>query len=233
MLEFVENDYIYTKIGEVPQKITHFVRGQTPIDSMDIGLETTIKNWLEEHNITKYQINPDSTINVFELVDLSGKGKIPEFISFNLIRSGFYCGDNKLTSLKGVPRHITGSFKCDNNLLKSLKEGPEVVESFYVASFNKLTSLEGLPKKSYTLAIDNNQLTSFKGCPEIITGDFYCNNNNFKNLDYFPKTIFGTLYISYTEEFKKRHDIDDPHISQIFMHEIQKICVVKDLIKII
>jgi hypothetical protein len=56
------------------------------------------------------------------------------------------CSDNKLTSLKGVQKIITGSFWINNNKLKDFKDGPEKALRGYHVRNNPLESLDGLAK---------------------------------------------------------------------------------------
>jgi hypothetical protein len=77
--------------------------------------------------------------------------------------SDFDCYEQRLTSLRGSPNFVAGSFVCRNNYLTSLKGGPEEVVYNYDCSKNKLTSLEGAPK--------------------IIGGYFYCAFNSLTSLE--------------------------------------------------
>jgi hypothetical protein len=229
--------YIYNKMRLVRETIG-FTRGQDPKDAMNTGLQKSIENWLNSMGIYKYKLSgKEMLISVLDQVELSGKFKtrLPDFISFENIEGGFYCSHNKLVSLKGMPQHINAGFVCNDNLLPNLEYGPKVVDGFYVVDNNKLTSLIGLPEAINTLAINDNLLTSLKGCPKIINGDLFCYNNNLKNLDYFPEKIMGSLFISFTEEFKQKHNIRDPkhYKGHVFIEEIENQCVVEENIKII
>lgn len=230
-MNFVKKiSYIYHKMKLVRESIG-FTRGQDPKDAMDIGLRNTIESWLYKMDIHKYNLiedNEEFKINVHELINISKKNlkNIPDYINFNIVDEGFYCNDNKLTSLKGVPMHINGAFICNNNLLENLEYGPDVVNGFYVINNNKLTSLEGLPDKITTLAINDNKLTSLKGCPDVVYGDLFCYNNKLKSLDFFPYEIRGTLFISYTEDFKKNNDLANPDVKHLFIKEVYDRCEV-------
>jgi hypothetical protein len=50
-----------------------------------------------------------------------------------------------------------------------------------------------------------------------------------------PERIKGSLYISYTEEFKNKYNINDfkNPVGHIFIDEIQTICNIDEKIKII
>lgn len=49
-------------------------------------------------------------------------------VKFNKIEGDFFCGFNKLESLKGCPEIVNGNFSCNNNNLKSLKFSPKISE---------------------------------------------------------------------------------------------------------
>lgn len=66
--------------------------------------------------------------------------------------------DTQITSLKGSPNIIKGSFNCSLNQLTSLKYGPTQTND-YDCCLNRLTNL--------------------KHAPKIINGNFYCRNNPF------------------------------------------------------
>ena len=40
---------------------------------------------------------------------------------------GFYCNDNQLTSLKGAPKEVKGTFSCRDNKLISLEGAPTYI----------------------------------------------------------------------------------------------------------
>lgn len=60
-------------------------------------------------------------INVDGSVDLHGKldgNELPEYIQFGTIKGTFDISDNKMTSLRGCPKEVTGVFICDGNNVK-------------------------------------------------------------------------------------------------------------------
>jgi hypothetical protein len=83
------------------------------------------------------------------------------------VGGGFYCDNNKLTSLEGCPKSVCGDFYCHSN---------------------RLTSLEGCPKSvGGGFYCNDNQLTNLEGCPKSVGGNFHCRYNNietFEGLDF-------------------------------------------------
>lgn len=82
-----------------------------------------------------------------------------------------------MTSLKGAPEEVGGSFTCSYNKLTSLKGAPKEVYGYFDCSYNKLTSLEGAPKKvacNFDCS-DNPQLKELldKMPTQAIRGDVY------------------------------------------------------------
>jgi hypothetical protein len=78
-----------------------------------------IEQWLDELNIPSYsyEINDDLTIDAFEPINISHKELKTIPVQFNKVYGGFYCRDNQLSSLLGVPFYVYGSFSCQNNPL--------------------------------------------------------------------------------------------------------------------
>ena len=67
-------------------------------------------------------------------------------IKFNVVNGGFWCGNNRLVSLKNSPIIVKGNFCCDNNKLTSLKYYPKEIEGYFYCYNNNLTSLKYLPR---------------------------------------------------------------------------------------
>ena len=109
----------------------------------------------------------------------------------------YYCGDNKLTNLIGVPLNFGKrcTFDCSENELTSLEGAPTDVWSFN-CSHNRLKNLEHAPKivagDFYCL---NNRLESFRGAPDTVEGCVMCLNNPLISLEGIPKTIGKALYM--------------------------------------
>ena len=89
--------------------------------------------------------NADGSIDVDGDVDLFNLNlkKLP--LKFNKVNGGFYCSNNKLTSIEGAPKHVNRSFMCYGNKLTSLQGAPQYVGISFDCSFNMLTSLDGAP----------------------------------------------------------------------------------------
>ena len=105
----------------------------TTVDYID---ETNYKDYIGEY------------INVKENVDLERLNLTKLPIRFGTVGGDFYCGDNKLTSLKGAPEKVGGSFDCEVNKLTSLEGAPKVVDGDFCCNDNYyLTSIKGAPKE--------------------------------------------------------------------------------------
>jgi len=103
-----------------------------------------------------------------QLSDLYLK-ELPNIFDDVTVNGGFYCGYNKLTTLKGSPKKVLGDFFCYFNRITNLEGSPEYVGGNFICSSNsRLTSIEGLPK--------------------YIGGDMYCTYN--KSLEYNSKEKF-------------------------------------------
>ena len=115
-----------------------FQRGNDPKDALGIGQRHLIEKWLKEQRIENYIINDNMTIDVNEPVSINiNNGNIPEYIQFNKIKGNFICNDNKLTSLRGCPYHVTDAFFCSRNYLTSMEYAPKIVENNFWCTGNK------------------------------------------------------------------------------------------------
>ncbi len=86
--------------------------------------------------------------------------------------------DKYLTSLKGAPEKVNGSFNCGNNKLTSLEGSPKKVNGDFYCSYNDLTSLES--------------------APEEVDGDFNCSNNKVKFTEEDVRKVCnvkGTIHV--------------------------------------
>ncbi len=99
-----------------------------------------------------------------------------------------------LTSLKGLPKEISGSLYIRSNLLTTLKFCSDRVLGNIDCSGNQLKTLKGSPKIIYkSFDCSENKLTSLKYSPEKVEEDFDCECNNIETLEYCPKKIGAFL----------------------------------------
>jgi hypothetical protein len=103
-----------------------FERTGHPLDTMNLGYEAQIKNWLKACGISNdeiesfvdYRINKDGTIDVLEDINLVGAHieDFPYFIRFNKIYGSFYVANNKFTNLNGFPKEVEGDLSIYSNV---------------------------------------------------------------------------------------------------------------------
>jgi hypothetical protein len=153
--------------------------------------EKSIHELCREYRITNYIIN-DGSIDVDGNVDLSGRGLTKLPLKFRNVSGGFYCHNNKLTSLEGCPSSVGGDFWCYNNELTSLEGSPISVGGSFYCYMNKLTSLEGSPiSVGRDFYCYRNELTSLEGSPSSVGGHFWCDNNKLTSLEGCPRSVGG------------------------------------------
>jgi len=99
--------------------------------------EERIINYIKE---ICYQ-NPDGTWSADGDVSLFKVGLTKLPVRFKVVKGGFDCSHNKLTSLEGSPKRVGGYFDCSHNELTSLEGGPEMVRENFSCYGNKLTTL--------------------------------------------------------------------------------------------
>ena len=106
---------------------------------------------------------------------------LPEILKNVTVDGNFWCGHNKLTSLKNAPSIVVGSFFCGHNKLTTLEGAPTSVGGNFFCFNNNLTSLENCPKTvDGTFDCSRNKLTSLAGAPKTVGGFFDCTDNPVK-----------------------------------------------------
>lgn len=101
-----------------------------------------------------------------------------------MVDEDFECSFTSITSLKGCPKNINGSFDVTANKLRDFREGPDYVGGDYIATFNPLTSLEGLPKTiGGSLNINSPLLWDPTPLRDIEIGNIlFCPNTKFDSI---------------------------------------------------
>ena len=106
---------------------------------------------------------------------------LPEILKNVTVDGNFWCGHNKLTSLKNAPSIVVGSFFCGHNKLTTLEGAPTSVGRNFDCSYNVLTSLEFAPTnvgRDFWCGV--NDLTSLEFAPTNVGRDFDCIENPVK-----------------------------------------------------
>lgn len=116
---------------------------------------------------------------------------------FEFYETGDFIAWVDLTTLKGSPRHVHGTFNVCSSKLESLEGGPEVVDNGYVcAECDSLESLEGAPVKvpgTFNCS-DCWSLKTLKGAPKFVGKDFICEGCiGLKNFRYLPNKVGGSI----------------------------------------
>jgi hypothetical protein len=99
---------------------------------------------------------------------------------------------NNVTSFNGGVLEVRGSLRMMDNKLVSLKGIPKVHKNIDLSK-NKLSSLIGLPKiVNGNLVIGGMELTTLKGCSEVVNGMFAIEGlDNLDSLEYAPSFVKG------------------------------------------
>jgi len=165
----------------IQESITHnFSRGESDkLSTMSLGKKAFIIKWLNEYDITNYEINEDLTIDVYDDVRLMARQikEFPEYINFNLVSGVFDISSNGIRNLRGCPKIIGEKFNAGYNFLKTLEGGPQQVGTDWGHNYD----------------CNHNELISLKGAPEFVGHNFYCINNLLSSLEYAPYYIGGSF----------------------------------------
>lgn len=124
-----------------------------------------IEIWLTQMNICEYVIHDDLVVDVPKYVNLWGRGLTEIPIQFGVVDGNFDCGNNKLTSLKGVPYRVNGNFECGKNKLTSLHYAPSHV--------------------SYNFYCLDNSLVDFCYSQLHFEGEFLCHHSEHQKISFF------------------------------------------------
>jgi len=130
-----------------------------------------IEELCKKYEITDYHINTDGSIDVYYDVYLSNKNLLEIPIKFRIVDSYFYCSNNKLTTLEGVPQSIIGDFICYHNPLNSIRELFPDDKTFYKLCMEWEFFAGG--KKIYKHRFLEAMLDINKELPESIPGYEY------------------------------------------------------------
>jgi hypothetical protein len=153
--------------------------------------------WLDNCAKGSWSLNPqtglvdvtgDFNCSGLDLTDFKG-------VKFGEVWRGFYCENNRLTSLVGAPQEVGGRFYCDHNALTSLEGAPQRVDGDFCCNRNNLTSLVGAPQEvGGGFYCDHNALTSLEGAPQEVKGNFNCYDNDLTSLIGAPQSVGGHFY---------------------------------------
>ena len=110
------------------------VRGLTPVEQMLFDMNLAFKR------------EGGKTV-VLGDVYLSGRGltRLPDFSSLE-VRGNFYCNDNLLTSLRGAPHTVKGTFECQGNKLDLLEDSPKKFRSLK-SDFGTYAKWDDIPRE--------------------------------------------------------------------------------------
>ncbi len=117
-----------------------------------------------------YTEHEDGTIHVPDVIDLKGQ-QIMQLPDIRYVRNkGLNLSETQLTTLKGCPEIVEGSFDCSCTPLESLEGGPQVVKGAYYAGKTNIRDLKGVAQDiTGCLDFDTSQLESLEGAqPEQV-----------------------------------------------------------------
>ncbi|MEZ0226059.1 MAG: hypothetical protein ACAH83_16005 [Alphaproteobacteria bacterium] len=143
----------------------------------------------------KYVISAQGDVVVPGHVKLDQRGltELPD-LSCVIVRGGFFCHSNKLTSLKGAPKAVGENFFCFHNDLTTLDYAPKKVGGDFVCHHNELVTLENGPEQVFgDFTCYQNPITSLEGGPRKVGGDYAVHYCHLSTLEGAPKEIGGKL----------------------------------------
>jgi len=182
-----------------------------------------VEQWLKQHDIQKYTVNEDLTVDVPESVYLDDCFRPQnesewleqvDHLNVNCVdqdkedvrrqddgtyeRGGstyeFEPKEFKPYELPIQFGVVKGNFSIENNNLASLKGCPREVTVDFDCACSELTSLEGAPRiVGRSFHASSNKLTSLSGAPESVGQNFTCRNNKLTTLQGAPAHIPGNF----------------------------------------
>jgi hypothetical protein len=129
-------------VGIVREYLDFEITGD-PKESMRLGMEARISQWLDMMEIKDYDINDDLSVNVRNDVNIVGEEleELPDFIKFHKVWGGFYAGGNPWQTLRGFPDVVMGDLQI-NSIANILEDG-EVNPSINMNMIKKLITVYG------------------------------------------------------------------------------------------
>lgn len=161
-------DLTQTATQEPPQAVeepmTQVQAAPEPTASAPAKLKSSseaMTKWLTEHNITKFQVNPETgALTVDQEVALDGLRMKALPVTFDTVKDDFVVSGGMLETPKGSPREVGGDYMANHNQITSMVGGPVKVHEACSYTGNPITSLEGAPEYiGQTLWLDQ--------CPEL------------------------------------------------------------------
>jgi hypothetical protein len=139
-----------------------------------------IDSLCHQYNIKNYTINSDRSIDVVGNVNfpIGSLAALP--LKFGNVSGVFYCCNNILTSLEGVPNTVGKHFNVSGNGLTSLVGGPVEVGGEFKCRYNRLITLVGAPESigGEFNCMHNNLVSTFSGDVDLeLSGDIECRYN--------------------------------------------------------
>jgi len=114
-------------------------------DTLKSETKDEITSWLIEMGIHNYRIQEDLSVDIDGDLNISEKKLNHLSVQFGHVSGNCLMIRNYLTSLKGAPRSVGGSFNCSHNALTSLEFAPLLCKSFYCNN-NPISSFKFLPE---------------------------------------------------------------------------------------
>ena len=105
------------------------------------------RKFLDEYSSGKWSMNGEGLVDIKGSFFCGSQG-LEDFlgIRFGKVSGNFYCDDNQLRTLDGVPSEVGADFGCWGNQLRTLEGSPRKVGDGFYCGTNPLISLEGAPE---------------------------------------------------------------------------------------
>jgi len=102
------------------------------LNTLGIGRNSIIKEWLENHSVRNYFLRDDGIIDIVGAINLDSKHlkDFPDYIKFGNVTGFFSVSDNEFTNMKGFPDVVEGSFYCSSNKIINIDDMPLIKGSF-------------------------------------------------------------------------------------------------------
>jgi len=117
-------------------------------------------------------------------------------VSFVSVSGNFIAEDVSLTTLKGCPSVVGGSFNVSHNPLQTLEFGPYIVHGNYMAMDCDIVDLRcGETVCVGDFSVMYNRITTLYGMPKYVGGDLIVAHNRLENLGNTAAVVVeGKIY---------------------------------------
>ena len=173
----------------------NYLKSYNIFESTPLPPRYLISRKLNQLDISRFDINLDLTVDVYDNIDLRGKDLSELPCKFGKVNGDFYVSENQLKNFDGFPKEVRGRMLCGDNEFENMNGCGNIIKGDFNCSGCKLTSLENGPQivDGY-YGFNRNLITNFNGFPKDFKKTVFYDGNPVSEVIYiFLKTFNGYI----------------------------------------